>query len=119
MGLPDQPFFFVALLLLAAEFPWWESKAATRQSSGGSFIKVGALIFFACYFLCLPPPNRGGILEFDGRLASVVLRRKIRFGGSWRCEVRHAKLSTSRCHGGSRGMMAMLLRFLFDVLGEQ
>ena len=80
MGRPGQPCLFAVLLFFAAVFPWWEAKAAVMQSTGGFFIKVGPLIFSICDLLiCLPPPNRGGFLEFDGGLVRALKRQRIGF----------------------------------------
>lgn len=120
MGRPDQPCLFVVLLLLAEVFPWWESSVVTMRSTGGFLIKVGSLILFACCFLLgLPPPNRGGILEFDGGLAHMVKRRRIGFIGSSRCGHGCTELSPSRRHGGSRRKMEVQHCSVSDDLGVE
>ena len=117
-GCPGQPCLLAVLQLFAAVFPWWEPKVEKMRSTGGFLIKVGSLIFFVCYFLCgLPPPIRGGILEFDGGPAQKVKQRRIRFIGSWGWSDCCIQLFLSSCHGGSREMMVMQCYSISDDLG--
>jgi hypothetical protein len=60
--------FFIAVVL-----PWWKPKMATAKSTTASSNKVFVRRLSHCESLSpLPPLARGGSLEFDGRLFSLL-----------------------------------------------
>lgn len=98
------------LLLLGTVLSWWEPNALKMVGTSSFLNKVWIPVFLGYNIsLYLPSPARGGCLEFNGGLVCTVKWLKAGFSGSWWFQPRRALSSSSRRHGGGRGVLEAAL----------
>lgn len=98
-GFSSQVWLCVLVFLPAAELSWWEPEAAKAKVPRSFFNKARSLVFCCCESsLCLPPPARGGSVEFDGGPAIQLRWRK---AGSLNLQMEEATAISSAHYGSA------------------